>query len=160
MPLNTVIFDIDGVLIDSEPLWEEAGNETFARYGIKLSDEQYSSTTGLRSREWIEWWFDHFHIDKGLAKDAESSMVMSGIEKIRDRAAVMPGVENIFQFFAKKKFNIGLATSSPTALIDIVIEKLRIGKYLKAFSSAEDLPHGKPHPQVYLNCAEKLNASP
>ena len=57
MPLNAVIFDIDGVLIDSEPFWEEAGKETLVQYGIKLNADQFSATTGLRSKEWIEWWF-------------------------------------------------------------------------------------------------------
>lgn len=160
MPLNTVIFDMDGVLIDSEPYWEEAGKETLALYGITLTPEQYMLTTGLRTREWIDWWFTYFNIDKRFAKEAENSIVTKAIEKIRDHALVMPGVDYIFQFFKERNFTIGLATSSPTLLIDVVTEKLQIGKYIKAYSSAEELPHSKPHPQVYLNCAEKLNVSP
>jgi len=160
MPLNTVIFDIDGVLIDSEPFWEEAGKETLVQYGIELNDDQFSATTGLRSKEWIEWWFDYFNVDRRLAKEAGSELVLRGIKKIKDHAVIMPGVDYIFKFFIERNFKIGLATSSPVSLIDVVIEKLQIGKYIKAFSSAEELPQSKPHPQVYLNCAEKLNVSP
>jgi sugar-phosphatase len=160
MSLNTVIFDMDGVLIDSEPCWEEAGKETLALYDIALTPAQYMLTTGLRTREWIDWWFTYFNIDKRFSREAEISIVTKAIEKIREDALVMPGVDYIFQFFEERKFTIGLATSSPTLLIDVVTEKLQIRKYIKAYSSAEDLPHSKPHPQVYLNCAEKLNASP
>ncbi len=160
MSLNTVIFDMDGVLIDSEPCWEEAGKETLALYDIALTPAQYMLTTGLRTREWIDWWFTYFNIDKRFSREAEKSIVTKAIEKIREDALVMPGVDYIFQFFEERNFTIGLATSSPTLLIDVVTEKLQIRKYIKAYSSAEDLPHSKPHPQVYLNCAEKLNASP
>ena len=160
MPLNTVIFDMDGVLIDSEPFWEEAGKETLEVFGITLTMDQYMLTTGLRTREWIDWWFTYFNIDKRFATEAEANIVLKAIEKIRDHAVTMPGVDYIFQFFAERNFTIGLATSSPTALIDVVTEKLGIRKYIKAYSSAEELPHSKPHPQVYLNCAEKLNVSP
>lgn len=160
MPLDTVIFDMDGVLIDSEPFWEEAGKETLARFGIVLTPEQYFSTTGLRTREWIDWWFTCFNIDKSFAKEAELSIVSKAIEKINANAVIMPGVEYIFDFFRQRNFTIGLATSSPVALIEVVTRKLRITNLIKAFSSAEELPHSKPHPQVYLNCAEKLNVSP
>ena len=160
MPVDTVIFDMDGVLIDSEPFWEEAGEETLAKFNIELTKEQYFSTTGLRTREWIDWCFTYFNIDKKFSKEAETSIVEKAIDKIKEHAVAMPGVEYIFEFFLERNFTIGLATSSPVALIDVVADKLGIRKFIKAFSSAEELPHSKPHPQVYMNCAEKLNISP
>jgi sugar-phosphatase len=160
MRLDTVIFDMDGVLIDSEPFWEEAGKETLAKFDIVLTAEQYISTTGLRTREWIDWWFTTFNIDKRFSKEAETSIISKAIEKIHDHAPIMPGVDYIFEFFRQRNFIVGLATSSPVALIEVVTRKLKIRNFIKAFSSAEELPHSKPHPEVYLNCAEKLNVSP
>lgn len=160
MELTTVIFDIDGLLIDSEPLWNEAAAEVFSQYGVNLTEEQYKTTTGLRTKEFVHWWFSHFNIGhKELAK-AEQQIVYSVLDKIERKGTIMPGVPYIFDFFARRSFRIGLATSSPPALIDLVVKMTGIGKYLHATSSAEDLPYGKPHPQVYLNCAEQLQSAP
>lgn len=160
MQLNTVIFDIDGLLIDSEPLWNAAAEEVLRDYGVNLTEEQYKTTTGLRTKEFVQWWFGYYQIGESEHARAEKKIVQSVLKKIENQAQVMPGLAYIFDFFHKKNFKIGLATSSPQELIDLVIKMTGIGEYLHATSSAEDLPFGKPHPQVYLNCAEKMNAIP
>jgi sugar-phosphatase len=160
MELNTVIFDIDGLLIDSEPLWNQAAEEVFKTYGVNLTEEQYKSTTGLRTKEFVHWWFGKFQIGAVEHSIAEKKIVSSVLEKIETKAATMPGINYIFDFFHKKQFNIGLATSSPQALIDLVVKMTGIGDYLHATASADELPFGKPHPQVYLNCAAKMNSAP
>lgn len=160
MALTTVIFDIDGLLIDSEPLWHEAATELFNRFGVKLTDAMYTSTTGLRTKEFVQLWFDYFKIDQKFAVEAEKNIVEGVLKRIEDKASIMPGVPHIFDFFANKQFKIGLATSSPPSLIDLVVQMTGIESYLSATASAEYLPYGKPHPQVYLNCAESMNSHP
>jgi HAD superfamily hydrolase (TIGR01509 family) len=160
MALTTVIFDIDGLLIDSEPLWHEAATELFNQFGVKLTDAMYTSTTGLRTKEFVQLWFDYFKIDQKFAVEAEKNIVEGVLKRIEDKASIMPGVPHIFDFFANKQFKIGLATSSPPSLIDLVVQMTGIESYLSATASAEYLPYGKPHPQVYLNCAESMNSHP
>ncbi len=160
MQLNTVIFDMDGLLINSEPYWQEAGIETLQQFDVALTLEQYHQTTGLRTREWVAYWFDYFHIDMRFAEKAETTIVDKAIEKIREKAEPMAGVDYILSYFKEKKFITGLATSSPLSLVDVVVDKLNIRDYFSAFSSAETLLFSKPHPQVYLNCAAELNVSP
>jgi HAD superfamily hydrolase (TIGR01509 family) len=160
MELNTVIFDIDGLLVDSEPLWNEAAAEVFREYGMNLSEEQYKTTTGLRTREFVQWWFGYFNIGEAEFSRAEKHIVQRVLHKIEQKGKIMPGVPYIFDFFAKKEFRIGLATSSPPALIELVVGMTGIGRYIQAAASAEELPYGKPHPQVYLNCAEMLGSEP
>lgn len=160
MELNTVIFDIDGLLIDSEPLWNEAASEVFHQYGVHLTEEQYKTTTGLRTKEFVQWWFAYYQISQEACGSAGKKIVQRVLEKIESKGSLMPGVPYIFDFFARKSFKIGLATSSPPELIDLVVNRAGIGKYLHATSSAEDLPYGKPHPQVYLDCAERLQSPP
>jgi sugar-phosphatase len=158
--LNTVIFDMDGLLIDSEPLWEEAGRETLSRFNIKLSPEQYHSSTGLGTGAWIEHWFTHFKVSMDHAPVAAESIVSSAIQKIAAKANPMPGVQQVLNFFKQRNFKIGLASSSPMELIEVVVNKLQIDDYLMARTSGEHLPYSKPHPQVFLNCAELLRAAP
>ena len=160
MQLNTVIFDIDGLLIDSEPLWHESAAAVFQLYGVKMTNEQYNSSVGLRTREFIHWWFTYFKIPLSESLNAENKIVELVLQKIEHKGRILPGVAHIFEFFANKEFKIGLATSSPQSLIDLVVSMTGIGPFLNATASAEELPFGKPHPQVYLNCAAAMNSSP
>jgi HAD superfamily hydrolase (TIGR01509 family) len=160
MQLETVIFDIDGLLVDSEPLWNEAAAETFLQYGVHLTDEQYQTTTGLRTKEFLQWWLGYFKIDESELPVAEKKIIQLVLEKIAQKATIMPGVPYIFDFFANRGLKIGLATSSPPALIELVMDMANIRSYVQATSSAEGLPLGKPHPHVYLNCAAALETKP
>ena len=160
MQLNTVIFDMDGLLIDSEPCWQEAGMETLQQFGVSLTLDQYHLTTGLRSEEWVDYWFRHFQISQEFAAAATAGIHHKSIEKIIAKADPMPGIDHIFSLFTEKKYRIGLATSSPMDLAEAVVDKLGIRPHLNAISSAGTLPFGKPHPQVYMNCAAELGASP
>lgn len=160
MRLNTVIFDMDGLLIDSEPCWQEAGMETLLQFNVTLSPVQYHHTTGLRTREWLDYWFGHFGIGKERIPAAEAALHQHVIEKIKSQASPLPGVHEIIAFFKARDFRVGLATSSPLALVNVVVEKLGIAGDFEAVASAEHLPYGKPHPQVYMDCAASLAVSP
>ncbi|MEX6688067.1 hexitol phosphatase HxpB [Danxiaibacter flavus] len=160
MHLNTVIFDMDGLLIDSEPLWEEAASEVFNIYGVNLTEEQYKTTTGLRTKEFVQWWFRHFNIGEEELIKAEKNIFSLVLDKIGQRGQVMPGVDHIFEFFSKLNFKIGIASSSPDTLIQMVIDQIGIRKYIQATASAEFLAYGKPHPQVYLDCAAAIQSNP
>lgn len=160
MQINTVIFDMDGLLIDSEPYWQQAGLETLREFKVTLEPIQYHHTTGLRTPEWLDYWFGFFGIDKTLIPTAAAALHANVFEKIRREAPPMPGVRHALDLFRTKKFRIGLATSSPLTLAGIVTDKLHIGSYFDAVTSAGDLPYGKPHPQVYMDCAAALSANP
>jgi sugar-phosphatase len=160
MDINTVIFDMDGLLIDSEPLWEQAATKVFEEYDIRLTPTQYATTTGLRTREFLQWWFTMYKVDEKYVAAAENQIIKLVIDLVHQKCKPMPGVEYIFNFFMAQKFKIGLASSSPLNLIDTVVDLLGIRKKIHVFASAANLPYGKPHPQVYLNCATQLQALP
>ena len=158
MAISTVIFDMDGLLIDSEPLWQEAGKETLEKFDVILTNEQYQSSTGLRTPEWIDHWFSYFGIDKKHAPEAIKTIESTAIAKIRERGESLPGVEYIMDFFKNRDLALAVASSSPMELINVVVDKLNIRGYLSNTTSAEKLPFGKPHPQVFIECAQALNA--
>lgn len=160
MQYKAVIFDMDGLLIDSEPLWQEAGKETLLEFGVELTDEQYHSSTGLRTEEWIEHWFHFFGLSMEYAPAATDTILEKAIAKIETRGIVFPGVASAFDFFSTRNFKMGIATSSPLSLVEVVLKKLNTGITFDAIASAEKLPYGKPHPQVYLDCAAALNINP
>lgn len=160
MLLTTAIFDMDGLLIDSEPLWQEAGLEEMSRFGIQLTDVQYHASTGLRTPEWVDHWFHYFQIDLSHAPSTIRNIEDNALLKIKARGKALEGVEPILQFFRSKGFKIGLASSSPMRLIREVVSMLGIEKYLDQLTSAEGLPYGKPHPQVFIECAQQLHSKP
>ena len=160
MKKTAVIFDIDGLLINSEPLWNKAAAEIFRQYGISLTEAQYAITTGLRSKEFVAHWLNEYKIPSTEYARAEQRVIDQAMLYIDKEATLMPGVEHIFQFFLEKEFKIGLATSSPTALIEWVKDKLGIRSLIHASCSAQNLPYAKPHPQVYIDCATALHISP
>lgn len=160
MDLNTVIFDMDGLLIDSEPLWTEAATEVFANYGKKLTPSDFASTTGLRTSEFVSWWLRDYKFDNTELEKAAEKIVELVIKKIKLNGKAMPGAEYILDFFQQRGYKIGLATSSPMSVADTVINLLAIEKYIEVKTSAENLEYGKPHPQVYLHCAKALQSSP
>ena len=160
MELNAVVFDMDGLLVNSEPLWQEAGIETLEPFGATLTTTQYQVSTGLRTKEWVAYWFSQFGLDMARAKESEDIIMQKAIEKIEAKGELMPGAVEILRFFRERGFRIGLATSSPFALIDAVLHKFQLSSYFDALSSAEELDHGKPHPQVYLDCMNQLSVGP
>jgi mannitol-1-/sugar-/sorbitol-6-/2-deoxyglucose-6-phosphatase len=160
MQLTTVIFDMDGLLIDSEPLWAEAADEVFQYYGKKLTPAEYATTTGLRTSEFVSWWLRDYKFDDTELEKAAENIIQLVIEKVKKKAQPMAGTNYIFDFFHRRGYKIGLATSSPLSLVDVVVDMLGISKYLKASTSAEKLEFGKPHPQVYIDCAAQLGSSP
>ena len=151
---------MDGLLIDSEPLWTQAATEVFEYYGKKLSPADFASTTGLRTSEFVSWWLRDYKFDNTELEKAAANIVELVIKKIRLQGKAMPGLEYIFDFFYSRGYKIGLATSSPMSVTDTVTKMLGIDNYLQAKTSAEKMEYGKPHPQVYLDCAKALKSSP
>ena len=160
MSKSAVIFDIDGLLINSEPLWNKAANEVFRQYGILLTEAQYAITTGLRSKEFVAYWLQQHKIPASEFDRAEKKLLDSALVLIDQEATLMPGVEHIFEFFLQKDFKMGLATSSPVGLVEWVKDKLGIRSFIHASASAQEMTYAKPHPQVYLECASKMHTSP
>lgn len=160
MAMDTAIFDMDGLLIDSEPLWHEAAVEAMQVLGVSIDAEEYAGTVGLRTREFLQHWFRVHEIDMSHADDMEAEITRLVIGKVKTRGILMPGAEQAVRMLHGEGFRIGLATSSPLALVDAFFEKSGMQGLFHAVASAEHLEYGKPHPQVYLDCIRSLGSLP
>ena len=158
--IKAVIFDMDGVIIDSEPLWRRAMIQNFEEIGIPFSDEHCRITTGLRFKEVAEFWFNKHGI-KHISIDEFDELVINRLcDLIKQEGKTMKGVLEALDFLKSKNLKIGIGTSSNTKLMNTVVDVLNIRQYFDELCSAEHMPYGKPHPMVYLTCAEKLNINP
>lgn len=157
---EAVIFDMDGVLIDSEPLWKIAMEAVFSELGSTLQKSDFQKTVGLRIDEVIHFW--NLHESWGIEnEEAIQEKIISKMEElIAANAQPLPGVIETLIFLKSKGLKIGLATSSSSRLIRIVLKELIIADFFDFTHSAETEDYGKPHPAVYLTVAQKLGVPP
>jgi beta-phosphoglucomutase-like phosphatase (HAD superfamily) len=158
--LKAVIFDMDGILIDSEPFWREAEIAAFARIGVRLTESMCLETMGLRVDEVIHYWHRKFRWENFVPGELENQITGGVIDLIRLKGEAKQGMSEAFEFFKDKNLKIALASSSSYKIIHAVIEHLGIAGAFECIYSAEEEKYGKPHPGVYLATAEKLRAAP
>lgn len=155
---DTILFDMDGVLVDSEPLWKTAMHEVFSSLGSNLSKSDFQLTVGMRIDQVINYWKEKESWKKA-SYVIENQIINQMIGLINTEGKLLPGVKETL-LFVKESKKIGLASSSPRALIDAVLQKTQIESLFNGVFSAENETHGKPHPAVYLTAARNLGSDP
>lgn len=158
--IQAVIFDMDGVLIDSEPLWKIAMEEAFVSVNCPLTKKDFEKTVGLRIDEVIEFWYQEVGWENCTPKELEQRIINRMIELISENGEPLTGVIETLSFLRKNGYKIGLGTSSYKVLIDTVLSTLNIRDSFDFVHSAEDEEFGKPNPAVYLTVAKNLGVSP
>ncbi len=158
--IKAVIFDMDGVLIDSEHQWQQTERAIFRELDIDLTDELLVQTRGLRTEEMVKHWSNRFNLDgvnhAELMKRYDEIMVVT----MKTDVPLMEGAVEALQFFHKKNIPIALATCSTAAHIDATLETHDLKRYFKLTVSAAHKMQGKPHPEVYLQTADMLGIDP
>lgn len=157
---KAVIFDMDGVIIDSEPLWRKAMIKGFSDFGVNFSEDDCRKTTGMRLNEVINYWSKQVPDKLQDQKVVNDRIIQALIQLINTEGKAMPGLHEFLDYLKQHNIKIGISTSSDQILVDTILKKLNIASYFDAITSAQFLKHGKPHPEVYLTCAEKLNVNP
>jgi len=157
---EAVIFDMDGVLIDSEPLWKIAMEDVFSAFGSTLQKSDFQKTVGLRIDEVIHFWNQYENWGIENEADIQEKIIVRMEELIAANAEPLVGVMDTLNYLKSANKKIGLATSSSSRLIQIVLRELKIESFFDFHHSAETESFGKPHPSVYLTVAEKLTVHP
>ena len=158
--IEAVLFDMDGLLIDSEPFWREAEIIAFGSVGLELTDEMCRRTLGLRVDDVVEYWYAVQPWPDVPKHEVERRIIDEGIRLIELRGEPMAGVADATRLVARLGMRTALVSSSPRRLIRAVIERLGLEDAFDLVHSAEDEEYGKPHPAVYLAAAAKLGVAP
>lgn len=160
MAIQAVIFDMDGLLIDSENFWQDAEYEIFSALGVPLRKEDTAITLGWRCDTVVHYWFERSPWQGPSKAEVAEHIIEQVIGKIVAHGELMPGARSALHACATRKLPTGLATSSNHRMMLAVLQHFGLEDFFQARCSAEFLPFAKPHPQVYLNAAAVLGVDP
>ncbi len=158
--IRAIVLDLDGLIIDSEPLWKEAEIAAFKEVDINLTTEMCSQTTGLDTNDVVNYWYNYQPWDTLSHNELKALIEKNLIELVRQEGKAMPGVYEIIKFAKEKQLKLAVASSSVTEIIHEVLKKLDIISEFDIIYSSEHEERGKPNPAVYLTTAEKLGFQP
>ena len=158
MTIEAVVFDLDGVIVQSEELWDAARRELAAEHGIEWPEGATDAMMGMSSKEWSRY----VHDEVGVPDPPEeiNRKVLAWVEKrYREELPWIPGAREAVKRIGAE-FPLGLATSSNREIIDIVVEVGGFEDLLKVTVSSEEVERGKPAPDVYLEATRRMGVDP
>jgi HAD superfamily hydrolase (TIGR01509 family) len=156
--IDAVVFDLDGLLLDTEQLWDEVREALARERGGRWSERAQSDMMGMSSPEWSRY----MHEEVGLPESPDeiaAEVVRRMEERYRERLPLLPGAHGAVERLAAR-WPLGLASSSNRPLIDLALELGGLTPYFDATVSSEEVARGKPAPDVYLETARRLDVEP
>ena len=155
---QAVIFDLDGVLIESEQVWDEVRRGLATDAGRPWPPDATSALQGMSTPEWSRYLVDVVGVPGPPEKVAETVIQRVG-ERYRAHLALLPGAVETVRALADR-WPLGVASSSPTRLIELVLATAGVADRFQVAVSSEEVARGKPAPDVYLAAASRLGADP
>lgn len=158
--IKAVIFDMDGLLIDSEPLWQKAEIDVFGKVGVPITESMTVQTMGLRVDEVVDYWHKTYSWKKPSKQEVAKQIDSMVLKLVESEGKPMTGAIKAIDICISAGLPVAIASSSSTQLISAVVNKLGIADKIKVINSAHDEEYGKPHPAVYINTATMLGVHP
>ncbi|UXY09128.1 hexitol phosphatase HxpB [Kosakonia sp. ML.JS2a] len=155
------IFDMDGLLIDSEPLWDRAELDVIASLGVDITRRsELPDTLGLRIDMVVELWYAQQPWNGPNRQEVTDRIIQRAISLVEAERPLLAGARDAVALCKANGLMVGLASASPLRMLEKVLSLFDLRDHFDALASAEKLPYSKPHPQVYLDCAAKLGVDP
>lgn len=158
-PFDAAIFDMDGVLVDSEPIWWQVEIELFGELGIPLTLQDTKKTMGMRLDRVVRLYYDRKPWAGPSVDEVGETLTRRVAERVRREATEIPGAAAV-RLARERGMKVALATSSPHLLIEAVLDRLDLRDAFDVVASGMDERYGKPHPAVFLTAAEGMGVQP
>ena len=158
-PIEAVVFDMDGVLVDTEHLWDEVREALTEEWGGRYTPEAQEAMMGMSSLEWSRY----LHETVGLRESPaviNEEVVRRMLARYETDLPVVPGAVEAVRRLDAAGLRLGVASSSNRELIDAVVRRLGLTDLFAVTVSSEEVPRGKPAPDVYLEAARRLGVRP
>ncbi len=156
--LKAIIFDMDGVIINSEPLHVKLERELLEELGGTITDKEHSNFIGTTDYHMWNTLKKQFHIE--LSVDEIMKIKSERFSENIHRVELVPGFWDFFIKVYNAGYPIALASSNNRTTVNLIVEKFNLDKYLRVIMTGEDVSEGKPNPEIFLKTAEKLGVSP
>jgi HAD superfamily hydrolase (TIGR01509 family) len=156
--IDAVVFDLDGVLVDSEEIWDRAREQLAKERGGRWHDSAQRDMMGMSSKEWSRYMHDVIGLEEP-PEEINREVVRRLTELYGEHLPVIAGAKEAVERLAAR-WPLGLASSSNRELIDLVLELLGVRALFRATVSSEEVARGKPAPDVYLEAARRLGVEP
>jgi HAD superfamily hydrolase (TIGR01509 family) len=156
--IEAVVFDMDGVLVDSEHLWDEIREQLARDRGGRWHERAQRDMMGMSSPEWSVYMHDVIGLAESPA-EINAEVVRQLLARYREALPLLPGAVEAVERLSER-WLLGLASSSNREVIDAVLSAARVADRFRATVSSEEVPRGKPAPDVYLEAARRLGVDP
>jgi beta-phosphoglucomutase family hydrolase len=157
---RAVIFDMDGVLIDSEPMQLAAYNVVLGSYAVQLSEEDFMRwCVGRRSPDIVAFLRKHFQLPESV-DHLLSAKSRAYASLLRENMRPTPGLLPLLDHLARWGYRLAVASSSSVADIEEILAGLGVRKHFQSIVSGEEVSHGKPAPDIFLEAAQRLTVPP
>jgi sugar-phosphatase len=158
--IEAVVFDMDGLMIDSQPYWQTAQLEILPRLGVPITRQDTIETTGMRIDHIVRMCYAKSPWDSVSVDEVCNRILNRVTELVQQHKPAMPGLNHAIEVCQRQGLKLAVASSSPMTLIDATIAALRLDGVFAVKSSGEQLQYGKPDPEVYLNACNALELAP
>lgn len=160
MVFQAVIFDMDGVLIDSEPLWHQAEQRILGGLGIDFNKPPMLQSTGLTTATVINHWYQHQPWPALSPQQVHQQIIDFVASGVASSGEPKKGLLALLAENKQRQLKMAVATNSPQLLLDTTLKRLQIRHYFQALCHLELVKQGKPDPEIYLLAAHKLGVKP
>ncbi|MGD8916960.1 MAG: HAD family phosphatase [Syntrophobacterales bacterium] len=157
--LEAVLFDMDGVIVDSEPLWSEAEKQLLARRNLRYSPSLKSAMMGRDARGAVGCLIEHYDLAETVGELMEERNQLIA-EFFKEHLKAIPGALELVRSVEAGGIMTGLVSSSPKPLVELALEKLSVTVLFDLILSGDQVVRGKPAPDIYITAAENLGVKP